>query len=81
MRETDKSQLVQAVIKRFETAQSRWDELSLVAHTFTPGVEIRPEPDDPARRAEWRNAKAARDQAWRDLKEVIQGLCRGEMTS
>jgi hypothetical protein len=81
MRQADKDKLIQAALKRYEDAQTRYDELMPVAHTLTPGVEATPEPDGPALRAQRREAKAARDEAWRDLKELIQGLCRGEMTS
>jgi hypothetical protein len=72
MGEADK--LFQSAIKRLEAAQTRLDELSLVAHTLTPGVEIKPEPDDPARRAEWNKARAARDEALPEARELSQVL-------
>lgn len=74
MREVEKHKLVHAAIGRFEAAETRLDELSPVAHTFTSGVPAEPEPDDAARRAERSTAKAARDEAWHDLKELLQEL-------
>ena len=74
MGEADKHKLIQPAIKRFEDAQTRYDELMPVAHTKTRGVDATPEPDDPALRDQRREAKGARDEAWRDLKELLQGV-------
>ena len=62
---------LQSAMKRHEDAQTRYDELMPVAHTKTPGLEPVPEPDDPALGAQRREAKAARDEAWRELKEHV----------
>jgi hypothetical protein len=63
---------LQDAFNRFESAQARLDELSLVAHTLTRGVEIEQEPDDPASRAEFGDAMHKRDEALRDLKSLVQ---------
>jgi hypothetical protein len=72
--EMDEADEIQALIKGYEDAHTRYDELMPVAHTKTRGVEATPEPDDPALRDQRREAKGARDEAWRDLKELLHGV-------
>lgn len=63
---------IQSAIKRYEDAHARYDGLMPIAHTKIPGVKIEPEPDDAALRAQQREAKTARDEAWGDLTELVQ---------
>ena len=55
-------------------AKRYYDELMPIAHAKTPGVDAEPEPDDPALRAQRREAKAARDEARRGSKARVQAL-------
>ena len=64
--------LFQSAIKSAQAAQTRLDELMPTAHTKTPGVKATPEPDDAARRAEQRAAKAVCDEAWRAVRELAR---------
>jgi hypothetical protein len=65
---------IQSAIERYEDASARYDELMPIAHTRTPGADADPGPDEPALRAQRRDAKGARDEAWRDLKARVQAL-------